>query len=493
MSQLNQLFSSLHTAGHNVKNRFASKKDESKLLARSKLLDHGPDMFVDLSIRFIGASGLPKMDVVGSADPFFMANIDDEIKFVSSVKANTQAPVWNEKWRVKNVPKHAILEVQVMDKDEGTPLNDFIGKFKVDVNPGAKEVELIGPMLKLRSERGHFWLEIESKPASDSDPHSLAYDFDGPIRYSRHTSPTAGKLTNLNEARLYATWKMYLKGVKRHFGDVSQHWNRDYKSAQTIFKGPSSIAVRQGIKAAHDILYSRTTENGYGIIEGKADILSILHGGGASRPNQHQSEHQVALSHRVKPAIYTYAISMDDNSLRFSETGAAFFVDFASKHALHAKCATSVWYSGEFHPRPKGGWENFSDDKRDEDVDWELLIDNNSGTYAPDKAMLPTLQKMLEYNFPGFNILALDREDEELKKSVAACREYALKKRDVPEDELQPTLSPGEESLCHRIWDFRKPGSDANQKPPSDDDSNEADERDPGNGLGDLNHQEGKK
>lgn len=203
-----------------------------------------------------------------------------------------------------------------------------------------------------------------------------------------------------------------MKGIRRHFGDTSQHWNTEYKAAQAIFKGPSSIAVRQGIRAGHDLLYSRAAENGYGIVEGKQDVLSILHSGGASRPNQHQSERQEALYHRVKPAVYTYVVATHDDSFRFSETGAAFFVDFASKHALHSKCAESVWFSGEFHPRPKGGWENFSDDKTDEDVEWELVIDNNSGTYAPDKTMLPTLQKMLESNFPGLTVIALDRENE---------------------------------------------------------------------------------
>ncbi|CAG8730607.1 11850_t:CDS:2, partial [Acaulospora colombiana] len=126
--QMSRLFGTLRNAGHNVKSKFSSKKDESKLRAQEILMDHGPDAFVDVTIRFIGANGLPKMDVVGSADPFFVANLDDEIKFISSVKSETLTPVWNEKWSVKNVPKHAVLEVEVYDKDEGTPINDYIGK-----------------------------------------------------------------------------------------------------------------------------------------------------------------------------------------------------------------------------------------------------------------------------------------------------------------------------------------------------------------------------
>jgi len=57
MSQINQVFSSLHSAAHNVKTKLSSKKDESTPNARSNLYDYSPDTFVDLNIRFIGASG----------------------------------------------------------------------------------------------------------------------------------------------------------------------------------------------------------------------------------------------------------------------------------------------------------------------------------------------------------------------------------------------------------------------------------------------------
>jgi len=83
---------------------------------------------------------------------------------------------------------------------------------------------------------------------------------------------------------------------------------------------------------------------------------------------------------------------------------------------------------------------------------------------------------------------------QELKKSVAACREYALKKREVTEDELEPTLSPGEASLCTRIWEFWKPNSDPDQRPAkSGDSAEEKDEREAGDGTGDLPQHEGSK
>lgn len=55
---------------------------------------------------------------------------------------------------------------------------------------------------------------------------------------------------------------------------------------------------------------------------------------------------------RIKPAVYTYII--DEETFRFSETGAAFFVDFASKHALHSSCAETVRYAGGEYLRSFG-------------------------------------------------------------------------------------------------------------------------------------------
>ena len=157
--------------------------------------------------------------------------------------------------------------------------------------------------------------------------------FDGPIRFSRHSSPTIGRLTNINDARLYSTWKMYIKKVKFFFGDEFQPWNRKYKAAQAIFEG--GFAVRASIQTAHKLLYARSTTNEFGIINDKEDLLNIFRGG------KEESAHRSTFQRRIKPAVYTYIISAEDDSFRFSETGAAFFVDFASKHALHSNCSES--------------------------------------------------------------------------------------------------------------------------------------------------------
>ncbi|KAG5654022.1 hypothetical protein H0H81_008332 [Sphagnurus paluster] len=403
-----------------------------------ELAQRGDVSFADIEIQFIGASGLPKMDVVGLADPYFVANLDGKISYVSSVKAQTLAPVWNEIWRVKNVPVISDLNVEVFDKDDGRPHDDYIGKFKVSVASGAKEAEIEGPLL--RKDRGTFWLKISSQPSDLSLANAYPYLFDGPIRYSRHSSLTVGRLTNLPAAdRLYSTWKIYLRGVPLYFKDNYQSWNRDYKAAQGIFgPGPGPLAARGGIQAGHRLLYSRAGRNEFGVLSGGADLVQLLKAPAAS-------------GERVKPAVYTYIISATDNSFRFSETGAAFFVDFASKHALHSNCAERVRYSGEFHPRPVDGWANFNESKSDEEVQWELVVDNNSGTYAPKKDLLGALRELLEYNFSGLRIVALDREEPSLKESVQACRKYALGVRGVEAEELEAHAAVGEDILSHRV------------------------------------------
>ncbi|CAF4867032.1 unnamed protein product, partial [Rotaria sp. Silwood1] len=115
----------------------------------------------------------------------------------------------------------------------------------------------------------------------------------------------------------------------------------------------------------------------------------------------------------IKPCIYTYVI--DDNTWRFSETDVQFFADLASKHALLANGSEYVRYAGEFHPRPKYGWDKCDDE-------WELVFDNGSGTYSPNPDLLINLKELLLFNFPGLNIVTYEYKDPRLKESVTQLK-----------------------------------------------------------------------
>ncbi|KAG1778338.1 hypothetical protein EV702DRAFT_1095730 [Suillus placidus] len=65
-----------------------------------------------------------------------------------------------------------------------------------------------------------------------------------------------------------------------------------------------------------------------------------------------------------------------------------------------SNCAESVVYSGGFHTRPEGGWENL-----------------NFSDYTDD-----SVAQLLELNFTGINVVALAQDD----PSRNGCREYGL-------------------------------------------------------------------
>lgn len=148
---------------------------------------------------------------------------------------------------------------------------------------------------------------------------------------------------------------------------------------------------------------------------------------------------------------------MTDDSLRFSETSASFLADLASKHATHSGGAARVRCAGEFVVLPRGDYERAvaaaaeegegggggggaagkgggggdkaqrkehanaaADDNRDDDDghddddddggsgEWVLVVDNNSGTYAPPGDRLPRLKALLEGELPGLRVATLD-------------------------------------------------------------------------------------
>eukprot|EP00172_Hildenbrandia_rubra_P001679 Plantae.Rhodophyta-Hildenbrandia_rubra.ctg22493.p1 GENE.Plantae.Rhodophyta-Hildenbrandia_rubra.ctg22493~~Plantae.Rhodophyta-Hildenbrandia_rubra.ctg22493.p1 ORF type:complete len:181 (-),score=23.39 Plantae.Rhodophyta-Hildenbrandia_rubra.ctg22493:1383-1925(-) len=106
-----------------------------------------------------------------------------------------------------------------------------------------------------------------------------------------------------------------------------------------------------------------------------------------------------------KSRMFTYVLMED--KLYCCETGAEFFADQRSKHAMHCNCAERVVYAGEFH---------FRDSQRGDASRVTLVLDNNSGTYAPSKDNLELLGRVFALNFPGLNIELLDFKSDKLKR-----------------------------------------------------------------------------
>ena len=122
--------------------------------------------------------------------------------------------------------------------------------------------------------------------------------------------------------------------------------------------------------------------------------------------------------------IFTYVITLD-GLLRFTETGKEFGIDLLSKHTMHSDVSIYIAFSGEFfvrrlrsprrdpseqetHPPVEIDGGPPRDDPPRDPAYYHLFIDNDSGTYRPNKDLLPRLKRFLERALPGLRVTTLD-------------------------------------------------------------------------------------
>lgn len=206
------------------------------------------------------------------------------------------------------------------------------------------------------------------------------------------------------EECVHTTWKVTMLDVDNFFDEIRQPWNREYEAARQIFQGPQSLIARPMLRMQHAFLYGggahiklvqdarkQLQEVSGNLLDARDFLGLITHG-----------------IRRGKSRLFTYVLMPD--ALYIAETGARFFKDIMSKHAMHASGRTHVVYAGEFHIRP--GNPKLSEPTH------TLIIDNNSGTYAPDKGRLSSLEDVFQRNFPGLAVRAMDFNDVILKQYV---------------------------------------------------------------------------
>jgi hypothetical protein len=132
--------------------------------------------------------------------------------------------------------------------------------------------------------------------------------------------------------------------------------------------------------------------------------------------------------------IFTYVLTLD-GMFRFTETGKEFGIDMLSKHTMHSDVETYIACSGEFfvrrlnrpiasdephphtktHPSQKIPGGPPEEHPPHNPSYYQLIIDNDSGTYRPDKSTLPYLKDFLQKNMPGMGIVTMHWEDQELQ------------------------------------------------------------------------------
>jgi hypothetical protein len=122
--------------------------------------------------------------------------------------------------------------------------------------------------------------------------------------------------------------------------------------------------------------------------------------------------------------IYTYVLTLD-GQWRFTETGKQFGIDLLSKHTMHSDVNIYIAFSGEFfirrlktpnrdpseqeeHPPAEISGGPPDEDPPKDPSYYHLVIDNDSGTYRPNKDLLPLLKEFMKRNLPGLKVSTLD-------------------------------------------------------------------------------------
>jgi len=164
--------------------------------------------------------------------------------------------------------------------------------------------------------------------------------------------------------------------------------------------------------------------------------------------------------------IFTYVLTLD-GMFRFTETGSEFSIDMLSKHTMHSDVTTYIACAGEFFIRRlhkphtssatdhdhepylaeegSEGSRNTDDPPPYKPAYYQLIIDNDSGTYRPDKSILPLLKQFMEHNFPGLCVVAMHCADEKLKK--LKHRQAEIKKAEGRGISMVQMRSPSSSSL----------------------------------------------
>ncbi|KAF8926260.1 hypothetical protein BGZ58_011331 [Dissophora ornata] len=364
--------------------------------------DINPNKTWDFSIIFKGAEEVPVGDLLTS-DPFLEAYLGSPedpqtLSFITGVHWKTLNPVWDANWKLLNVFDGTELEILIKDKNkmkEDTPL----GKASLTLGSnleGTQEhvLEIVRPEGR---KKGRVLVQTTGTRSVDKSAALTKASTGGPVRFSRHTSYAAGALTRENKFEFYA-YRVRLYHLLDIFGTDPrgyQHWNVDYDAAKRIFGDNLEGAnIRNALHSQHSYLYRHGRTTTYGALATATDVGDLLHGARLKgKPDQD-----------LKTVVFTYSIT--PKGVYFSETGAAFFQDFMSKHAMHANRATEVMFSGEFRL--------FRDENHNND--WTLLIDNNSGTYSPKKEDLHKVKEVFELNFPDLVVVALDHDNAQLKE-----------------------------------------------------------------------------
>ncbi|KAL4430923.1 hypothetical protein ABPG75_006179 [Micractinium tetrahymenae] len=356
----------------------------------------------DVLVRIVQAHGLAAADWWnGKSDPYCVLRLqapggEEVLQYKTRTMFKDLNPQYDEFFEVGNLQAGTALAAEVWDKDILTP-DDVLGRAEWVFAPGpgapAHALSLRLPLehpCRRQRKAGQLELEVHYRPSEQPG----AFRMLGPVRFRQQLSPVSGWLMGhwTDERTLaFSTYKLFLPRAAEIFEGVACPWNRSHAAAAHIFKTPVMLS---GVRSQHAALYAtQLGRSRAGVLRSAADLFALF--GFGLRDGQRR--------------YFTYSLLPD--SFRCSETGAKFFADYFSKHAMHSGGSEEVLYAGEFCIMPDeaapGGHK--------------LVIDNNSGTYAPPARYLPLMAQLFSSNFPDLAVETVGVGDPRLEHYHKLC------------------------------------------------------------------------
>ncbi|KAF2109028.1 hypothetical protein BDV96DRAFT_586426 [Lophiotrema nucula] len=438
-----------------------------------------------VKITFHRATHLPLADInTLSADPFIVAELntglqtrhkeDPALQVRTKTVRQSTDPEWNTDWIVANIPASGFkMKCRIYDEDPADH-DDRLGNVHVHVGQisegwqGIKEQTY--PLKKRMASKRAYLLRslavclgkvehmnafltvsVEVLGKTQDENGGRAYTI-GPQFWIRHYSPLLGRLLGQKEPReeREAQAKGKPKAEKYNFqanqmqlrGPVPEAMYHRFVEFKPFVKsmftatGVRGFILSKALHHQHARVYNFDQRTEYEVFEKPCEaftrkFLDLVHYDQGGR-------------------IFTYVLTLD-SLFRFTETGKEFGIDMLSKHTMHSDVAAYIAFSGEFfirrlkhHKRapPEEGGSNEShppddigggppkeESKKDPSY-YELIIDNDSGTYRPNAELLPQLKEFFETNFPGLKVVTLDSQGDAEKMDAMKTEQREMKKKE---------------------------------------------------------------
>ncbi|RAL06274.1 C2 domain protein [Aspergillus ibericus CBS 121593] len=414
-----------------------------------------------------------------SSDPYVIAQLivglpqrhkqDPLLSFRTPTVRKNRDPVWDSEWIVANVPASGFqLKCHVYDEDAADHDDklgnayvevDSVGEhwpgvkeqsFRVKKRMGSKRVYLFGNIAALASRRldvgSHIVISVQCLGKTQGDEGAHMYTV-GPNYWFKHFSPLIGRIAGTKDE------------VQSQDGTKKTISRYNFQAIQIQLKGPVPAELYHryvefkpfvaGMFTSHSLrgrILNRALHHQH---ERIYNFDKTTLNGRFPSPCTALTQKFLEFVHYAQGGrIFTYVITLD-GQFRFTETGKEFGIDLLSKHTMHSDVSIYIAYSGEFFLRrlkhrhhrhsetTRYSGTSYSGDEPLEEpelstdpADYELFIDNDSGTYRPNGHYLPLLKRFISSNFPGLHVTTLDCREDAVQMEALKNEQREFKKNE---------------------------------------------------------------